>query len=262
MLNTNKNSFADKRTDSNVLPPLNKDGMALMYWFDAHEDVVHKPGVIHLFGKVYDESKRRWRSCCVFVENLDRIIHVAPRPGVEMAEVKAEIEELRKQHNIGVIRSRPVEKNYAFDVDGVPHGKSTYLEVRYPYSEPALQSNTQGRTFLHLFGAQRSGLETFIMNRNLMGPGFLYIKNIQPHSNSKTWCAFEGWVKSANDVEIAQFADNEKRPQAPSMNIMSLKVQTVMNHKSRQNEVVAVSMLIKSDGTPDAAMESPLFLFG
>jgi hypothetical protein len=177
----------DKKNDGNATAPpaYQKDGgKVLMYWFDAHEDVVHKPGVIHVFGKVFDETKRRWRSCCVFVENLDRIIHVAPRPGVDMAAVKEEMEELRQQHNISVMKSRVVEKNYAFDVDGVPHGKSSFLEVRYPYREPMLQSDTQGKTFLHLFGAQRSGLETFIMNRNLMGPGWLHIKNVQPHSNA------------------------------------------------------------------------------
>jgi DNA polymerase alpha subunit A len=225
-------------------PPMQKDGSGvLMYWFDMHEDAYNKPGVLHIFGKVLDEATRKYFSCCVFLQNVDRVLHFAPKTGADMEALKQEVLSLCEAHKIKTIRSKIVSKNYAFEVAGVQHGESQFLELRYPYSEPALPATLTGEHFIHIFGASRSAMETFTLNRQFMGPGWILIKKFKPHDAARTWCRFECSVDSALDIEVVK---SENRPaQNPPMTVLSLKIQTVLNPQTRNNEVIAVSLLTK-----------------
>ena len=50
-----------------------------VFWIDAYEDKYNPSGTIYLFGKVFIADINSHVSCCVVVNNIDRILYVAPR---------------------------------------------------------------------------------------------------------------------------------------------------------------------------------------
>lgn len=241
-----------------VPPPIQKDGSgSAVYWFDMHEDAYNMPGVLHIFGKVFDETSRRYLSVCVFVQSVDRVLHFAPKAGADMNALKQEVIALCESQKIKNIRSKVVTKKYAFEVPGVQHGESQFLEVRYPYAEPALPADYTAEHFVHVFGARRSAMETFTLERHFMGPGWILVKNIRPHDLARTWCRFECSVDKATDIEVL---DSENRPNlTPAITVMSLKIQTMMDPQSRVNEIIAVTLLTKYHGTASIFVLSWIF---
>lgn len=79
-----------------------------------------------------------------------------------------------------------VTRAYSFDVDGVAQGESTFLKIKYPYSDPAIDENRiQGRNYAHIFGTRTSAIENFIMKKKLMGPCWVKITGVRPHDKSE-----------------------------------------------------------------------------
>lgn len=52
--------------------------MKIWFW-DAWEDPIKRPGQIFLFGKVAVGNTNEFTSVCIKVENMDRCIHLLPR---------------------------------------------------------------------------------------------------------------------------------------------------------------------------------------
>lgn len=52
------------------------------YYLDAHEEYFQQPGVVYLFGKVWDEGTKAYHSCCVTVKDINRNIYLLPREEV------------------------------------------------------------------------------------------------------------------------------------------------------------------------------------
>lgn len=55
-------------------------------------------------------------------------------------------EKIAAKYKIMKFKSKPVEKNYAFEIPDVPE-KSEYLEVRYSAEMPQLPQDLKGETF-------------------------------------------------------------------------------------------------------------------
>jgi len=59
---------------------------------------------------------------------------------------------------------------------------------------------------------------------------------------------------------VTQYKANERVPPAPPLTLMSIKVQTILNHDAQQNEILSVSALIKTrvevDGKVPTASEN------
>jgi hypothetical protein len=71
-------------------------------------------------------------SCCVAVQNIQRILYVAPKPGVDIAEVAQELDQIRQNHKIKSLMSKPVKRTFSFDEDGVERQENaTFLKVIY-----------------------------------------------------------------------------------------------------------------------------------
>ncbi|XP_049851334.1 DNA polymerase alpha catalytic subunit-like [Schistocerca gregaria] len=241
--------------------PYCEDGNLLVYWLDIHEDPFQSPGTLYLFGRAHCGDKTD--SICVIVENVERTLHILPRPGVTCGDVRAEFDEVRKRHKISTFMSKEVVKRYAFQDLRVPRGESVFLEVLYPYSQPPVPAGVEGRTFSHVFGANRTALETFIVHRRLMGPGWLVVKNARRPCAPRTWCHWECLVLSPADVEVAAFPStalnvegvHRSLPVAntsvrllptPCLRVMSVRVQGIMNYRTGQNEVELVSCFVHS----------------
>jgi len=148
----------------------------------------------------------------VAVQNIERNLFLLPRSRrvdkqgnvkeeVDISSVYTEFDTICQAYKIPTFLSKPVERKYAFDLPGIP-STGEYLKVVYPYSctyhvlesqplfdgiaplanhlmhmsvAPSLPVDLNGETFSHVFGANTSALEHFIIKRNLMGPCWLEI---------------------------------------------------------------------------------------
>jgi DNA polymerase alpha subunit A len=81
---------------------------------------------------------------------------------------------------------KPVTRRYHFDVDGVAQGDSTFLKMKYPYTDPPIDDGKlSGRSYAHIFGARTSAIENLIMKKRLMGPCWLKLTGVKPHDTSQ-----------------------------------------------------------------------------
>ncbi|KAF9908957.1 DNA-directed DNA polymerase alpha catalytic subunit pol1 [Linnemannia zychae] len=243
--------------DSNIKE---EDGTLRMYWIDACE----VRGVVYLFGKVLQKSTNTYVSCCVAVHNLERNLFVLPRTHridsegkmtdikVDMADVYTEFDNIRQTHRITSWLSKPVERKYAFELPGIP-SSADYLKVVYKYSLPSLPADLKGETFSHVFGANTSALEHFVIKRNLMGPSWLEIKQTRSSNTKVSWCKSEFIVD--DEKNIRPMKDTTDLPPPPLV-VMSLSLRTVINPKDKANEIVSVSTSVYHEVRLDDPVES------
>eukprot|EP00941_MAST-03F_sp_MAST-3F-sp1_P002310 g2310.t1 len=223
-----------------------------MWWTDALE-LPANPGTLYLFGKVWVKEQRRHVSCCVTVPNLEHVITVLPKPEFSIEEVHAEMDTLLRRvipKGQARFRSRTVEKEYAFELPDVPREKTKYLEVRYPARLKALPSHLTegGKTFSRIFGIQTSRVENFLLQRDLMGPCWLRIREPKAQTVPCSWSVFD--VAVAGPLAIKKLAEGEQK-KAPAVVVMSISLKTIVNPKSMMHEIVAVSVLTHSSAFVD-----------
>ncbi|GFH09749.1 DNA polymerase, partial [Haematococcus lacustris] len=149
----------------------------------------------------------KWASVCCVVKGCQRSLLVVPQPDVFRDEdgsialleaevkaepgrklellkllqercsaVKAELREVLQRHGIRSFRMVPVKRSYAFEVPGVPHGEQWCLKVRYAATDPALPHGLTGTTFVAIFGANASCLESLVLKRGLRGPSWVRLR--------------------------------------------------------------------------------------
>ncbi|KAI7829018.1 DNA polymerase family B-domain-containing protein [Gamsiella multidivaricata] len=250
----------DSATDIQEASIKEEDGTLRMYWIDACE----VRGIIYLFGKVLQRASNTHISCCVAVHNMERNIFLLPRAkrvdkqgneteiDVGMEDVYTEFGEILQSYKVTTWAAKQVERKYAFDLPGIP-SSAEYLKVVYNYSLPSLPTDLKGETFSHVFGANTSALEHFIIKRNLMGPSWLEIKQAKMNNTKVSWCKSEFTV--GNPKDIKPLNDSSDLP-PPPLCVMSLSLRTVLNPKDKSNEVVAASTSVYHEVRLDEPVEN------
>jgi DNA polymerase alpha subunit A len=86
-----------------------------------------------------------------------------------------------------------------------------------------------------------------MIKRKLSGPSWLKIKSVIPASiNEKaSWCKQEYIVQNPKNVSVDQ--DNQS---CPNFCAMALNIKTVLNPKTKANEIVMLSWLIHRSSKP------------
>ncbi|KAJ8030159.1 DNA polymerase alpha catalytic subunit [Holothuria leucospilota] len=250
----------DLQIDSSSLPlTTNAEGEEVLrfYWLDAYEDQYRQPGVVYLFGKVFIESAKAYVSCCVTVKNIERTVYILPKEKngdkeVTMMDVYEEFDELASQYKITKYRSKKVTKQYCFSVSGVP-AESEYLEVRYGAEFPPLPENLKGKTFSHIFGIKTSSLELFLMERKIRGPSWIDVKTPQSPQQQYSWCKVEAIANKPDQLSV--YPDGNP----PPLVVMTISLKTVVNTKTHQNEVLAISAMVHHKFPVDKASPKPPF---
>uniref|UniRef100_A0A8I3QPP2 DNA polymerase n=1 Tax=Canis lupus familiaris TaxID=9615 RepID=A0A8I3QPP2_CANLF len=262
-------SAQEVQVDSSHLPLVkgtDEEQVFHFYWLDAYEDQYSQPGVVFLFGKVWIESAKTHVSCCVMVKNIERTLYFLPREMkidlntgketetlVTMKDVYDEFDEkIAAKYKIMKFKSKPVEKNYAFEIPDVPE-KSEYLEVRYSAEMPQLPQDLKGETFSHVFGTNTSSLEMFLMNRKIKGPCWLEVKNPQLLNQPVSWCKVEAMALKPDLVNVI------KDIGPPPLVVMSFSMKTMQNAKTHQHEIIAVAALVHHSFALDKAAPQPPF---
>lgn len=239
-----------------------QDSVLRFFWTDYH-DFGSKLG---LYGKVKNNNTGKFVSAFVVVENIQRELYVMPnivsrstsnsnngseetpkskRYGFD--EVLDELTDVLNTHKINSFRSKVVEKKYCFELPDVPK-KTEYLKVLYSYSgnpNQVLPSDIQGRTFGRVFGTHTNIFEQFVLDKNIMGPCWLELKNPNFDSiRNASWCQVEVSVETPFDVSVAP---ESLHLAVPPLTVMSISLRTVMDKKSNKQEVVAISARIYKD---------------
>eukprot|EP00127_Corallochytrium_limacisporum_P006123 Clim_evm72s218 gene=Clim_evmTU72s218 len=257
-----------KRTKANsafkdlLLP--NEDGSKTlcMFWLDAHENM----GYVYLFGKVFDESKDGWSSCCVRVEDPGRRLYLLPRKHrfdvrknsstddpVTIEDVKEEIEGILSRQQTK-IRFKAVSKKYAFELPGVP-AEGEYLEVQVSGDSYTIDPNRTFETFSHVFGTNTALTERLVMDLDLMGPCYLEIKNPTPVPSKFGYSKFECTIPTYSNGTISKI-DPDACPPPPPLNVVSLNVVSRHDPKSHAHEVLAVAGVVHDEVSIDGTMQN------
>ncbi|ORX60398.1 hypothetical protein DM01DRAFT_1380740 [Hesseltinella vesiculosa] len=276
------------KTNTYTLPPvsvplqndqtrvLNQNGDLAFWWFDAQECVDR--GIVYLTGKVLDPQTSTYKSCSVAVKNILRTVYVLPRKTMLDDEhdqpsqartvthdiVLEEFSRAMVKNNItSASQYKAQRKKYAFELQDIPP-EADYLQVRYPYSDPALPQGINGLSFQHVFGTTTGPLEQLLLERNIMGPSWLHIRQpraIIKEDEKASWCAFEFEVPTmANVTTTEPSISSQSQPQSasltepePSLCVLSLHLHTILNENTNKNEIIAAGVFVQPTVDVDKA---------
>ncbi|KAG9097044.1 DNA-directed DNA polymerase alpha catalytic subunit pol1 [Ceratobasidium sp. UAMH 11750] len=253
-------------TNGNVeVDALESDGSLRMFWLDYLE----LESRLYLVGKVLDKSKstdkvKRWASCCLAIEGIERNLFVLPRKtgaesedgadaDIDEEELFDELDGIRQKHGIKKWAAKLVDRKYAFGEVGILEGEAKWLKVVYGFNEPALPLELSGTNFSRVLGTNTSAFELFVLKRKIMGPCWIEIKGAEPSNKGFSWCKLEMIVREPKHVK--PISDSESSMPMPPLTIVSLSARTVVNHKENKREVVCASLrtwenTVIDDATP------------
>jgi DNA polymerase alpha subunit A len=204
-------------------------------------------------------------SCCVLVNDVQRNLFVLPREfrkrGKHTTDEKVTMQDIQEELK-GVMspllpklegqgyKCKPVERNYAFELPEVPREKSKYLKVVYSAKYKAPDQHTcdrGGSTFKRIFGGSTPAIENFLLKRDLMGPCWLQIRNVQGVPSPVSWCKMEA-VTTEGPKSITKLS---KPPPPPPLVVASISLKTVVNPKVNLHEIVTASCVVHKNVSPE-----------
>ncbi|SGZ50084.1 CIC11C00000002055 [Sungouiella intermedia] len=237
-----------------------------MFWLDYAE----ADSSLLLFGKVLTKEGKLV-SVVVQINGMDRELYVLPRAfrqvdgedtdqKVSPMDVHEEIAPiLMENYGLDRLRAKPETKKYAFELPGVPKD-GEYLKILLPFKAPknrhlVMPSELEGETFQRIFGTNANIFESFVLQRNIMGPCWLEIKNADFNAiQNASHCQVEVAVSSASC--ISPIINSNLAP--PSLNTMAISVQTIMNTKANKQEVACITIATYRDLPQDSPIDEDL----
>ncbi|KAK7433075.1 DNA-directed DNA polymerase alpha catalytic subunit pol1 [Neonectria magnoliae] len=245
-----------------------EDGSLNFFWMDYTE----VNGSLCLFGKVLNKKTGSHVSCFVKVDNILRKLYFLPRQNrvqhgedtgeeIEMTNVYDEVDEMMTKMNVGMYKIKACTRKYAFELPGVPK-EAQYMKLLYPYTKPQVDPNAPGETYSHVFGSNTALFEQFVLWKNIMGPCWLKIEDVDFGSiKNASHCKLEVLAEHPN--MISTLSDSESLD-APPLTLMSIALRTAFNAKENKQEILAISARIYekvalSDTTPAEKLPSRSF---
>lgn len=234
-----------------------------MFWLDYAE----ADNSLLLFGKVLTKDGKL-ASGVVQVNGMVRELFTLPRkfklvdgqPTDEPVTIQDVHEELAPilidNYGLDKLRAKPEMMKYAFELPGVPK-ETEYLKVLLPFKTAknrnlVMPAELEGETFKRIFGTNANMFESFVMQRNVMGPCWLEIKNGDFNAmQNASHCQVEVAVPSANCVTPIL---NSNIP-APNLTCTAISVQTIMNARANKQEVACISIATYRDLPQDSPIE-------
>lgn len=258
-------SYTEKLDESRIID-INENDSFKMFWLDYCEI----NNTLLLFGKVLTREGK-FVSGVAQVTGLYREIYILPRKyrKVDGEDTDEEVgpldvhEELvplfLDKFGLDSIKAKPEKMKYAFELPGMPK-EAEYLKVLLPYNTPknqglVLPAELEGETFSHIFGTNGNIFESFVLQRNIMGPCWLEIKNPDFESfRNASHCQVE--VSIASPTFISPIENATIPP--PALTVTSISVQTVMDNTKNKQEVASVSFATYRNIPQDAPIDPNL----
>ncbi|KAF9069049.1 DNA polymerase alpha catalytic subunit [Rhodocollybia butyracea] len=250
-LSTSTASSSVKHSD---IDALETDGSLHFFWIDYLE---HQ-GELFFVGKLKDKSTGAWISCCVTVKNLERNLFVLSRQKraekgegddewydtdevPEITDVYSDFDAIRSRRGIKKFKGKFVDREYAFGDPDVPRGKTKWMKVAYAFTDKEIPSDAQSPNIAKIFGTNTSAFELLVLKRKIMGPCWIQIKNPEIDNRGVSWCKLEVIVEDPKDFNPFPDSDDNAPKDTPPLNIMSLSIRTIVNHRENKREVVCVT---------------------
>lgn len=245
-----------------------------MYWMDY----IELDSSLLLFGKIKTRDGRIV-SGMVQVNGISKTLYFLPRrerlvesdnedsadsenpnkPCTAMDVYDEIVPLLMDKYGLSSIKAKPQNMKYSFEHYEIPK-ESEYLKVLLPYDTPkskgvVIPSNLSGETFSAVFGSNTSIFESFVLQRQIMGPCWLNITGCDFKALSNvSHCNIEFAVSSPSDISPNLYI---KDP-APPLNVLSINVQSYLNPKTTRQEVGSVSLALYKNLPQDVPISSEL----
>jgi DNA polymerase alpha subunit A len=146
------------------------------------------------------------------------------------AQAKREIDLRLRQNGIRDFTSDFVEKEYVFELEGIPRERRPYYQIRYPFKIDAKEvkeeprPDWEGETYKYVFGTTYTPLELFIVNTGIKGPEWVKVEKQFLRENSKNVEC--GLCADIQDAELIESMRDSARP--PNMRVMSISIKAVV----------------------------------
>lgn len=141
-------------------------------------------------------------------------------------------------------------------------------------NEREIPHTASGERYSHVFGTNANAFELLVVEKKIMGPGWLNLKNVQKgdaahpvrlaHFSTpsidrisllslffipqNTWTKFEGTV-DADDLSVFAPEDSTAPKANPPLTILSLSTRSVVHLTENKREVVCASARVYTDCT-------------
>lgn len=266
--NTSTISSSIEKVDKELVS--GSDDSMKMYWTDYAE----VDNTLLLFGKILTNDSQ-FVSGMVQIRGFNRELYFLPREyrrvEGEDTEVKVTAMDVHQEvaplimdkFGLKSLKAKPEVKKYAFEIPGVPKEKE-YLKLLLPYQPPknariTLPPDLEGETFSHVFGTNANIFESFVLQRNIMGPCWLDIKGANFDSLKNTsHCKLEVSVDSPYSITPVEKSTPNFDISPPPLTVCSIAVQTMMNQKENKQEVVSVTLATFKNLPQDAPIDENL----
>ena len=251
------------------------DDSVEMFWLDY----VELENSILLYGKIKSKDGRMV-SGMVQINGISKALYFLPRkqrltddddgndekttteegePCTAMDVYDEIIPLLMDKFGLDSIKAKPETMKYAFEHYDIPH-EAEYLKVLLPYDTPKskgvlIPPELAGETFSTFFGYNTSIFESFVMQRQIMGPCWLTITGCNFNIlQNVSHCNIELAVSSPDDISPNLYT---KEP-PPPLNTLSINVQSYLNPKNQRQEVGSVSLALYKDLSQDVPISANL----
>ncbi|KAG5366845.1 DNA polymerase alpha catalytic subunit [Yarrowia sp. B02] len=216
-----------------------EDGKFKFFWME--HSVVRD--TLYLFGKTMVQTganKGQFVSCAIKIDSTQRQMFVLPKSECDTSDVHEELDGLMEARGIRM-RAKPVTKKYCFHLPGVP-AEAEYLEVLYTPPKGNFEVPSSGQTFSHVFGANQSLFEQFVLNQQVMGPCWMQLDEPQFGSAGQGRISTTGIDVTAKSAAKISVCANQDAPMPP-LSVISLAVRTMTEGKSQSVVAVTVRMI-------------------
>lgn len=212
------------------------DGKFKFFWME--HSIVRD--TLYLFGKTMALSgphKGQFVSCLIKIASTQRQVFVLPKNESSTADVHEELDGIMESRGIRM-RAKPVTKKYCFHLPGVP-AETEYLEVLYTPPKEKFEVPSSGNTFSHVFGANQSLFEQFVLSHQVMGPCWMQIDAPEFTGAGQGRISTTGLEVTCLSPAKISVCANQDAPMPP-ISMISLAVRTMTEGKSQS--VVAVTL--------------------
>ncbi|SSD58922.1 related to DNA polymerase alpha catalytic subunit A [Saccharomycodes ludwigii] len=248
ILNRMENSLTTSEKLTKEQLYVNDAGDLEFFWLDYSE----VDGTLLLFGKIKTLEENKFESCMLQVDGLYKELYFLPKATRTVTDIHEEIIPLlMDMYGLENIRAKPEKMKYAFELPDIPRSETEYLKVLLPYKTPKnshrnIPSDLTSENIAHVFGGSTKIFESFVVQRKIMGPCWLTLSGVVfDQLRGASHCRIELKVNKPNDVQCnTGITTNDV---TPPLKTMALNVQTSMNTNENRQEIVSITMNIKSN---------------
>ncbi|XBW38685.1 hypothetical protein QEN19_004273 [Hanseniaspora menglaensis] len=245
---TTKIAVSDNDSSKGINSNLYSDDGTFNYFY--YMDYLEENNKLYLFGKIKLKDST-YKSCMIQINNMCKELYFLPKDGVTVQDLaEKSFDNIVSHFGVETLRTKNIKKKYAFELKGIPRGKTQYFKVFVPFDCKKngnngralnLQSLTGGLAKI-VFGNFTKPFESFTLQKQVMGPSWLKIKNLRQGDANKTHCSLSFEIDNLDEQLFVDVNNLE----VPLFKSMALKTQQLLTVAQKQ-ELVTISFSIDND---------------